>query len=160
MDVLPSIRGLIQDWLSFVDTEPPLQENDLPRLEYLLDALAMSRHALGPVDKLATEDGHDPPGWSAQAELRNRISRRFIAFGYYNVPEEITTGFSSASPHLGDAIDDILDITNELKQVEWLLDQGRLGDARWHFAFGYDQHWRYHLRCLLWYLEMRRFESA
>ncbi len=79
--------------------------------------------------------------------------------GVYNIPERVTDRPMQCGLMLGDAIDDILDITNELRATHWLMEQGHTVDAHWHFAFGYDQHWRYHSRCLLWYLEMRRFEA-
>ncbi len=154
------IHGLIQDWLSFVNDPKPATEENLSRLDHVLDLLALSRHSLEDVGRIIAEDGQDPPGWSDQATLRKSIATRFPMLGFYNIPADVTSNFSNATLHLGDAIDDLLDITNELLQVKWLIENNLPGDASWNFAFTYDHHWRYHLRSLQWYLEMRRFEST
>lgn len=159
MGLVQQMMALAKEWLSFVDAPDPASEDDLLQLEAILDKLSVTRYELGSILDLEFQDGPTDPPRGDNGELRTRLSKRFPMLGFYHIPETVTTDFSRTGVHLGDAIDDILDITNELSDVVWLLEQERPREACWDFAFGYDHHWRYHARCLLWYLEMRRFEA-
>ena len=157
--LITEITKQANDRLTFVLRPTSASEDDLMQLEALLDKLSVVRHELGPVQDLEFEEGTADPPRGDQSEMRERLSKRFHMLGFYHIPETVTKDFSRTGLMLGDAIDDILDITNELSEVMWLVDQKRLIEACWDFSFGYDHHWRYHLRSLLWYLEMRRFEA-
>ena len=56
---------------------------------------------------------------------------------------------------VGDAIDDILDITNDLKEILWRFDRFGADDAHWYFRMLYQIHWGEHLRGLAGYLYWR-----
>jgi hypothetical protein len=159
MGLVPELVALSKEWLGFVADPNPVAEDDLLRLEAILDKLSVLRYELGPIVGLKFEDGNTDPPRGDQSEMRDRISKRFPMLGFYHIPETVTTDFPCTGVMLGDAIDDILDITRELSDVVWLMEQERPIKACWDFGFGYDHHWRYHLRSLLWYLEMRRFEA-
>jgi len=159
MGLVPEMAALARSWLNFVHEPNPVSEDNLIRLEVLLDKLSVLRHELGPISRIEFEDRSIAPPRREPSELRGSLSKRFPMLGFYHIPEAVTTDFSQTGVMLGDAIDDILDITNELSDVLWLLDKARPMEACWDFGFGYDHHWRYHLRSLLWYLEMRRFEA-
>lgn len=159
MGLVPKMLALANEWLKIVDEPNPVNEDDLLRLEVILDKLSVLRYELGPFSGLAFEEGSSEHPRGDQNEMRLRFSNRFPMLGFYHIPEMVTTDFSRTGLHLGDAIDDILDITNELSNVVRLVEQDRPFNACWDFAFGYDNHWRYHSRSLLWYLEMRRFEA-
>ncbi len=159
MGLVPEMAALARSWLNFVHEPNPVSEDDLIRLEVILDKLSVLRHELRSIHGLEFKDGSLEPPRADQSELRDCLSKRFPMLGFYHIPEAVTTDFSRTGVQLGDAIDDILDITNELSDVIWSIDQDRTVEACWHFGFGYDHHWRYHLRSLLWYLEMRRFEA-
>lgn len=49
---------------------------------------------------------------------------------------------------IGDAIDDIVDIAQELMDVAWLWEQAGADAACWQYRFGHDGHWGRHLRVL------------
>lgn len=124
----------------------------------MLEELSLLRHAIDPSVALEiTPGGLDAPR-PDQVELRKRIAVRFPMLGLYNIPQTVTGEQMQSGMMMGDAIDDLLDITNEMLATQWHLQQAGPDDALWEFAFGYDHHWRHHMRCLLWYLEMRRFE--
>jgi hypothetical protein len=159
MGPVPELVTLSKEWLGFVDEPNPVAEDDQLRLESILDKLSVVRHELGPVVGLEFEDGDTDPPRGDQSELRDRISKRFPMLGFYHIPEAVTTDFLKTGLHLGDAMDDILDITRELSDVVWLIEQERPIKACWDFGFGYDHHWRYHLRSPLWCMEMQRFEA-
>ncbi|MFN7134579.1 MAG: DUF5063 domain-containing protein, partial [Myxococcales bacterium] len=56
---------------------------------------------------------------------------------------------------VGDAIDDIVDIANDLQQVVWRWETTSEADALWHFRFSFTSHWGAHLRALQLYLHER-----
>lgn len=159
MKLVPEMVALANEWLHFVDELDPVAEEDLLRLEAILDKLSVVRHELGSIWALEFIDGATDHPREDPSAMRAKLSKRFPMLGFYNIPETVTTDFSRTGLMLGDAIDDILDITNELSVVIWLVEQQRPMEACWNFGFSYDHHWRYHLRSLLWYLEMRRFEA-
>jgi hypothetical protein len=80
------------------------------------------------------------------------MARRFPALGYYGSagPKEF-----AGEAFVGDAIDDIMDITNDLQEVLWRFDRFDSNDAHWHFRFLYQIHWGRHLRDLARYLHSR-----
>ena len=113
-----------------------------------LDALALSYHD---TPKGEPNDSDDEPPSEIQVTHAD-IAARFPDFGYYgtvfgiDVPGEVV---------VGDAIDDILDITNDLKQVLWRFDQFGADDAHWYFRMLFQIHWGEHLRDLAGYLYWR-----
>lgn len=156
MRLVPEMVALARAWLTFVHEPDPVSEEDLLRLEAILDKLSVLRHELGPIHGLEFEDGTVDPPRADQSVLRARLSKRFPMLGFYNIPEVVSKDLMQTGLMMGDAIDDILDITNDLSEVVWMIEQKRANEACWTFGFGFDQHWRNHARSLLWYLEQRR----
>jgi hypothetical protein len=80
------------------------------------------------------------------------MAQRFPALGYYGCadPKEVP-----GKAVVGDAIDDIMDITNDLQEVLWRFDRFGASDAHWHLRFLYQIHWGKHLRDLARYLHSR-----
>jgi hypothetical protein len=118
-----------------------------------LDELALSYHDT-PIGEPNESDDRPPP------ETRVKyadIGARFPDLGYYGTadPQEV-----SGETVVGDAIDDILDITNDLKEVVWRFERFGGQDAHWYFRFLFQIHWGKHLRDLARYLHSRlRFEE-
>ncbi len=159
MPLTDEIKAKVTQWLNFVNALGPVSEEELLRMEVILEELSLLRHTIDPSVVLEiTLGGLDAPK-PDQEELRKRITGRFPILGLYNIPQTVTDEPMGSAMMMGDAIDDLLDITNEMVAAQWHFQQGRPHEALWEFAFGYDHHWRYHMRCLLWYLEMRRFET-
>lgn len=118
-----------------------------------LDELALSYHDTPHGDPDESEERPEPEGRVEHAE----IGRRFPTLGYYGSadPKEVP-----GEALVGDAIDDIMDITNDLKEVLWRFDRFGPADAHWHFRFLYQVHWGEHLRNLARYLHSYlRFEE-
>ncbi|WP_010338153.1 DUF5063 domain-containing protein [Sphingobium yanoikuyae] len=113
-----------------------------------LDELALSYHdtPLGNPD----ESDEQPP--SEDRVGYAEVGQRFPTFGYYGSadPNEVP-----GEAQVGDAIDDIMDITNDLKEVLWRFYRFGPDDANWHFRFLYQVHWGEHLRDLARYLHSR-----
>ena len=53
---------------------------------------------------------------------------------------------------VGDAIDDLTDITHELQLAAWFRDRGRSVEGAATLAWSFDTHWGLHLRELQLYL--------
>ena len=113
-----------------------------------LDELALSYHDT-PAGEPSESDAEPP---SEIDSLHADIAARFPDLGFYgtvfgiDVPGEAT---------IGDAIDDILDITNDLKEVLWRFDRLGTDDAHWYFRMLFQIHWGEHLRGLSHYLYWR-----
>ncbi len=114
---------------------------ELPALVRALDALAMAYHATP--KGAASEQNLDPPKHDYDA-TRARIAPRFPDLGFHGVadPLEIDGSFM-----LGDAIDDLSDIADDLGEVLWRWDHLGPDDACWYFHLMY-LHWGWHLRAL------------
>lgn len=113
-----------------------------------LDELAVSYHdtPLGDPD----ESDEQPPreGRITYAE----VGPRFPGLGLYGSadPKEVP-----GAAIICDAIDDIMDIANDLNKVLWRWERFGSDDAHWYFRFLYQIHWGKHLRDLARYLHTR-----
>ncbi|WP_264942182.1 hypothetical protein [Sphingomonas canadensis] len=116
-----------------------------------LDELALSYHDTPP----GRPADNDAPTSEDKVEYAD-IGSRFPGLGYYGSadPNEVP-----AEATIGDAIDDILDITNDLKEVLWRFDRFGPDDAHWHFRLLYRMHWGEHLRDLARYLHSRLWDE-
>lgn len=151
------IRSLVRRYLSIFEGGDRNPEEDVKLLPVLLDQLACAQHVVR-----VTFDPADYPDSPRrdQAELRAVVSRRFPDFGFYNVPEFVTKDIAESKCLVADAIDDLLDICNDLLDVEWRWSNTSEADALWHFENSYSSHWQGHLRGLQFYLLSRRLEAA
>jgi hypothetical protein len=150
------IRQVTRSFIALcTDEEYAEPETALP---LLLDQLALAQHAAPSVFDLGEHP--DPPGHDDLA-LRQRIGARFPNYGYYNAPASMTVGEQIANTDLviGDAIDDLLDITKELLDIEWRWSHVSENNALHHFQATYRWHWEEHLRNLQLYLTMLRVEA-
>lgn len=129
----------------FVDLVTKGESPSIQLLARRLDELAMSYHdtPLGDPD-----DSDERPTLEDRVEYTD-IGPRFPSFGYYGIadPREVP-----GEPMIGDAIDDIMDIANDLKEVLRRFDRFGAEDAHWHFRSSYQDHWGEHLRDLARYL--------
>lgn len=114
-----------------------------------LDELALSYHDT-PVGEPHEND--DQPPAEIDATYAD-IGSRFSGFGYYGTVFGIDVTEEAV---VGDAIDDILDITNDLKEVLWRFERFGADDANWYFRMLYQMHWGEHLRGLANYLYWRQ----
>ena len=137
----------------FVDLVTIGQAPSLGTLARCLDELALSYH----------DTPFGEPSESAEEPARETrvkyadIDARFPDLGFYGWadPKEVPGQLL-----IGDAVDDIMDIANDLKEVLWRFERFGPDDAHWYFRFLYRSHWGGHLRDLARYLHSRlRFEE-
>jgi len=95
----------------------------------------------------------DAPRDSGPA-LFQRVGARFADYGLY--PKADPTDGPEGELGWGDAIDDLGDITLDMREVIWLADNNGADDAHWSFRLHFF-HWGTHARDLLRYLHGRQF---
>lgn len=124
----------------------------LARLLASLDGLATVYHATEatPGDPQLP----DPPRADA-AQIRGDLVAAFPSLGHYAVVTPVLD--PEAEVLMGDAIDDLADITSELRDVEWRLANTTAADATWAFRFGFEHHWGRHLADVRSYLHYELF---
>lgn len=117
-----------------------------------LDRLVVTYHATP--DASPSDDGPDAPEEEG-ARIREQLAARFPDYGYYPVVD--AAGVPGAEPPMvGDAIDDLLDLTLDMRETIWLADHVGIDDAHWLFRLQYF-HWGKHARELGLYLHARQW---
>ncbi len=150
------IRAAVSEFLELLEHGRGEVKANVSALEIALDRLALAYHFSE--DVFDDVDQPDPPD-TDRDRLRRLAVERFPGFGYYNVPGEITEKIMEAEMVVGDALDDVVDIARDLSDVAWRWEHTSAKDALWHFRFGYEHHWGWHLRNLQLYLHALRREA-
>jgi len=151
-------QDIISSVVSFLESlESNNNENSIESLEFALDKLALCRHFIGEI----TDDKKEYPESQNRDYLQWRkiIEKRYPDFGFYNVSSEVSEKIGEAELLIGDAIDDLSDIANELSDFIWRWKNNSENNALWHFCYSYEIHWGSHLRCLQMYLHALKTES-
>jgi hypothetical protein len=143
------IRAAIRDFLHLVEKGAGAVPDNEECLPLALDRLALVQNFIS----VTFDDAEYPdPPRRDETTLRELVSHRFPNYGYYNSPDVVTEKIGEATCTVGDAIDDLADITSELRDVDWRWSNTSEADALWHLQFNYRSHWREHLRGLQLYL--------
>jgi hypothetical protein len=145
------IYQAIDEFLLLIEQGKPSVEEAEEALPKLLDQLALAYHFAETA--FDNNDYPDPPDDDFTA-LYKILGKRFPNYGYYHTCEFSEPTKPEAS-YMGDAIDDIADITRELRDVHWRWKNTSEADALWHFRFMFQSHWGRHLRELQLYLYSR-----
>ena len=130
-------------WVILEQPAPSLKD-----LAEALDRLAVA-YAGAPAGEFTDNAGDCPHG-----DLRQLIASRF-SIGLY--PELDPTDFDH-TPLVGDGIDDLVDIAEQMQKLLWIRDQLSADDALYDLhllAF----HWMGHVRALTRYLHVLRYGS-
>ena len=120
-----------------------------------LDELAMAYHQAPEGDP--ADDNTTPPS-NDYHERYTSLGKRFPDYGYYAVSNP--TEPIDEKGMVGDAIDDLADISADLEQVIWRFDNLGPDDAHWHFRFLFEIHWGMHLRELSLYLHANALRAS
>jgi len=121
----------------------------------LLDRLAWQISETVPTDPPVGEEipENDYP------EIRKAAEKCFPSWGFYNVAGEVTQNVGNCEIHVGDAIDDVTDIINDLKMVYWSYQNESEEMATWHLLDSFNNHWRAHMRSLQFYVHCLETEQ-
>ena len=142
-----NVKVTIEEFLEFVCKGEPLEE--VQALISQLDALAYSmRYVSFEFDE--TEYPEAPT--TEYDKVRSEVIKRFPSLGYYNVAEDVSKNVEKSLIIIGDAIDDIADITGDLQEVMWRFNNTSHEDALWHYQNNFTYHWGRHMRDLQLYL--------
>ncbi len=148
------LKIVIDELIALIETGTHSIKHNESRLNGLLDELAVG------IRVKSTTFGNieypDPPERN-QKELRDLVCSRFPDYGYYNIPESILWKIGESEVIVGDAIDDIVDITNDLSKIAWRWEHNDPDDAIWHFYRDFVSHWGLHLRSLQLYVHLSRY---
>lgn len=109
---------------------------DVAALANALDVLAMSYYATPP--GAPSDERFEPPARDYKTR-RRAVGPRFPQLGFYALTDPPNTSGEKAM--IGDAIDDIVDIANDLIEIVWRWYNLGPDDAHWHFRLGYQRHW-------------------
>ncbi len=121
------------------------------KLSEALDRLVLAYHSTPDADVSASDleaPRQDGPS------LYKEVSERFPNYGLYPLADP--TASADEAMGMGDAIDDLADITLDMREVIWLADQLTLEDAHWAFRLHFF-HWGRHARELSLYLHARQW---
>ena len=144
------IREVIQEFLDLIERGSSSVETNEAALNLVLDKLALALHY---VEYSFDDTTYPEAPRRDQSALRELIEMRFPNYRLYNTPEFTTSRIEASPMMVGDAIDDILDIANDLYEVAWCWENTSGDDALWHLQENYQSHWRLHLRGLQRYLQ-------
>ena len=127
-----------------------IEDGTLPSSRALLrtlDELAMAYHNAPEGDP--ADDDATPPTKDYHERYAS-LGERFPDYGYYALSDP--TEPIDEKGMVGDAIDDLADISADLEGVIWRFENLGPDDAHWHFRFLFEFHWGMHLRQLSLYL--------
>lgn len=148
-----SIWQTIEKLIKLVETN--FLESSESEFLSLLDKLAWQISETMPTDPPVGEEvpENDYPA------IRKAAEAAFPDWGFYNVAGEITQNVGNCEVLVGDAIDDITDIINDLKMVYWSYLNESEEMATWHLLDSYNNHWRAHMRSLQFYVHCLETEQ-
>ncbi len=116
-----------------------------------LDRLAVEYHAAAESEP---SESHEAPPPHEGKQLYRETYERFPELGYYAVADPLKV--VDDAPTVSDAIDDIADITKDMREVVWRGEHLGVEDATWYFRLMFI-HWGRHARHLASYLHARKF---
>ena len=143
-----SIEKEIEILIALVE-EPDRTDDTIASLIRCLDRLTCHVHE---AQFEFDENEYDDAPESNYGELRTVIEKKFPELGYYYTSDYQKPSEKNGEVSLGDAIDDIVDIIADLKEVKWYFENTSRNNAIWHFVTGFRGHWGGHARELQTYL--------
>ena len=87
--------------------------------------------------------------------VRQNIVSNFKDFGFYKTILDINDIDNLQGSAIGDAIDDLNDITIDLIEIKWRIEKNSLADGLWFFELMFHGHIQQHLLDLLNYMKQK-----
>src|SRR4029077_20178099 len=108
------VRDAAQEFIALIEDEAMSSEDRMTRLRRSLDRLAYLEHDVSYT--FDERDYRDAPRKDYSA-MRQLVAAHFPELGFYNTPDSVTQDIAETKISVGDAIDDISDITIDLYEV-------------------------------------------
>lgn len=89
-------------------------------------------------------------------DIRKNIESNFKEFGFYNIVLDINNIENKTDIAIGDAIDDLTDITFDLLEIKWRIENNSLNDGLWFFQLIFNSHTQQHILDLLNYMKQKK----
>ena len=148
------LNQIIEDFINFIESDLTKKLDRDKILLVHLDSLGFIQAHL---DFIFDENDYEEPPLLIYDVKYNLIKNNFNNYGCYNLPEEIDENISETNIIVGDAIDDIVDIYLELKEIQWRFIHTSQNDALWNLENNYKFHWGTHLRNLQRYVYFKHY---
>ena len=87
--------------------------------------------------------------------IRKNIESNFKDYGFYKIVLDINDIDNLNGNAIGDAIDDLTDITKDLLEIKWRIENNSLNDGLWFFNFIFKSHTQQHILDLLNYMKQK-----
>lgn len=87
--------------------------------------------------------------------IRQNVESNFPDFGYYKTVLDYDNVENLNEVGIGDAIDDLTDIINDLLQIKWRIENNSLADGLWFFELIFKSHTQQHILDLLNYMKKK-----
>ncbi len=147
-DLIPTINEIVKYGLhpnlAVIDKEK-LLERDLVKIYNLYFEIEFS------FDEINYPDFNK----TLLPDIRQNIESNFKDFGIYKTILNINDINSLEDSALGDAIDDLTDISIDLLEIKWRIENNSLADGLWFFEQTFSSHIQQHILDLLNYMKQK-----
>ncbi len=148
------IQETIKEFLDLILGE----DTELKELDTLISALDKLAYSIRFINYIFDETHYPDAPAESYSEIRECVQKKFPTLGFYNISIDISENIGETEPAVGDAFDDIADITRDLKEVMWYFENTSPDNALWNYELGYRAHWGRHLRELQLYLHDKKWQ--
>jgi len=94
-------------------------------------------------------------GKTEYSDIRKNVTSNFIDFGLYKTILDIKDIDNLKDNAIGDALDDLTDITLDLLEIKWRIENNSLADGLWFFELTFYTHTQQHILNLLNFMKQK-----
>jgi hypothetical protein len=147
-ELIPTINEIVKFGL-----EPKLTE--VNKLESLEKNLVKIYSMYFDVDYKFDEKDYEEFDSQKFPNIRQNVESNFENFGFYKTILDINNFENHQEDAIGDAVDDLTDIIQDLLEVKWRIENNSLEDGLWFFNFIFRSHTQQHILDLLNYIKQK-----
>jgi hypothetical protein len=147
-ELIPTIKKIVKFGL-----EPKLTE--VNKQESLEKNLVKIYSMYFDVDYKFDEKDYEEFDSQKFPNIRQNVESNFENFGFYKTILDINNFENHQEDAIGDAVDDLTDIIQDLLEVKWRIENNSLEDGLWFFNFIFRSHTQQHILDLLNYIKQK-----